>query len=30
LAGTPDGNPEVEKRVREEVRAMCAQFPIYD
>jgi glycine hydroxymethyltransferase len=30
LAGTPDGNPEVEKRVREEVRTMCAQFPIYD
>jgi glycine hydroxymethyltransferase len=29
LKGTPDGNPEVETRVREEVRAMCARFPIY-
>jgi glycine hydroxymethyltransferase len=29
LKGTPDGNPEVESRVREEVRAMCARFPIY-
>ncbi|AMS29312.1 MAG TPA: serine hydroxymethyltransferase [Hyphomonadaceae bacterium] len=29
LAGTPDGNPEVEKRVRGEVEAMCARFPIY-
>jgi glycine hydroxymethyltransferase len=29
LKGTPDGNPEVEMRVREEVRAMCARFPIY-
>jgi glycine hydroxymethyltransferase len=29
LAGTPDGNPEIEMRVREEVRAMCARFPIY-
>jgi glycine hydroxymethyltransferase len=29
LAGTPDGNPEVEMRVREEVRALCARFPIY-
>ncbi len=30
LAGTPDGNLEVETRVREEVRTMCARFPIYD
>jgi glycine hydroxymethyltransferase len=29
LKGTPDGNPEIEMRVREEVRAMCANFPIY-
>ncbi|MEN9874597.1 MAG: serine hydroxymethyltransferase, partial [Pseudomonadota bacterium] len=29
LKGTPDGNPEVEARVRGEVRAMCARFPIY-
>ena len=29
LAGTPDGNPEVETRVRGEVEAMCARFPIY-
>jgi glycine hydroxymethyltransferase len=29
LKGTPDGNPEIELRVREEVRAMCARFPIY-
>jgi glycine hydroxymethyltransferase len=29
LAGTPDGNPEIEMRVREEVREMCARFPIY-
>jgi glycine hydroxymethyltransferase len=29
LKGTPDGNPEAETRVREEVRAMCARFPIY-
>jgi glycine hydroxymethyltransferase len=29
LKGTPDGNPEIETRVREEVRAMCARFPIY-
>jgi glycine hydroxymethyltransferase len=29
LKGTPDGNPEIEMRVREEVRAMCARFPIY-
>jgi glycine hydroxymethyltransferase len=29
LKGTPDGNPDVEKRVREEVRALCARFPIY-
>jgi glycine hydroxymethyltransferase len=30
LKGTPDGNPEVEMRVREEVRALCARFPIYN
>lgn len=29
LAGTPDGNPEVETRVRGEVTEMCARFPIY-
>jgi glycine hydroxymethyltransferase len=29
LKGTPDGNPVIEARVREEVRAMCARFPIY-
>jgi glycine hydroxymethyltransferase len=29
LAGTPNGNPEVETRVRGEVEAMCARFPIY-
>ncbi|WP_085338613.1 serine hydroxymethyltransferase [Aquidulcibacter paucihalophilus] len=29
LAGTPDGNPEVESRVRREVESMCARFPIY-
>jgi glycine hydroxymethyltransferase len=29
LKGTPDGNPDVEKRVREEVRALCTRFPIY-
>jgi glycine hydroxymethyltransferase len=29
LKGTPDGNPEIEARVREEVRDMCARFPIY-
>jgi glycine hydroxymethyltransferase len=29
LKGTPDGNPEIESRVREEVRSMCARFPIY-
>ena len=29
LAGTPDGNPEVETRVRGEVEAMCSRFPIY-
>jgi len=29
LAGTPDGNAEVETRVRGEVEAMCARFPIY-
>ena len=29
LAGTPDGNPEVETRVRGEVEAKCARFPIY-
>jgi glycine hydroxymethyltransferase len=29
LACTPDGNPEVEMRVREEVRALCTRFPIY-
>ncbi len=29
LKGTPDGNPQVETQVREEVRAMCARFPIY-
>jgi glycine hydroxymethyltransferase len=29
LKGTPDGNPEVELRVREEVREMCTRFPIY-
>ncbi len=29
LAGTPDGNPEVETRVRGEVAEMCARFPIY-
>jgi glycine hydroxymethyltransferase len=29
LKGTPDGNPEIETRVREEVRAMCVRFPIY-
>jgi glycine hydroxymethyltransferase len=29
LKGTPDGNPDIELRVREEVRAMCARFPIY-
>jgi glycine hydroxymethyltransferase len=29
LVGTPDGNPEVEQRVRREVEAMCARFPIY-
>jgi glycine hydroxymethyltransferase len=29
LAGTPDGNPEVETRVRGEVEAMCGRFPIY-
>ena len=30
LKGTPDGNPEIEMRVREEVRAMCDRFPIYN
>lgn len=30
LKGTPDGNPQVEQRVREEVRAMCERFPIYN
>jgi glycine hydroxymethyltransferase len=30
LKGTPDGNPEIEARVREEVRAMCSRFPIYN
>jgi glycine hydroxymethyltransferase len=29
LKNTPDGNPEIENRVREEVRALCARFPIY-
>jgi glycine hydroxymethyltransferase len=29
LAGTPDGNPEVETRVRGEVETLCARFPIY-
>ena len=29
LSTTPDGNPDIEMRVREEVRAMCARFPIY-
>ena len=29
LSTTPDGNPDIEVRVREEVRAMCARFPIY-
>lgn len=29
LVGTPDGNPEVEARVRREVEALCARFPIY-
>ena len=29
LVGTPEGNPEVEQRVRREVEAMCARFPIY-
>jgi glycine hydroxymethyltransferase len=29
LKGTPDGDPQIEQRVREEVRAMCARFPIY-
>jgi glycine hydroxymethyltransferase len=29
LAGTPDGNPAVETRVRGEVEAMCGRFPIY-
>jgi glycine hydroxymethyltransferase len=29
LKGTPDGNPEIEARVRNEVRDMCARFPIY-
>jgi glycine hydroxymethyltransferase len=29
LKGTPDGNPQIEMRVREEVRVLCARFPIY-
>ncbi|WP_460273591.1 serine hydroxymethyltransferase [Celeribacter sp. ULVN23_4] len=29
LSDTPEGNPDVEAEVREEVRALCARFPIY-
>lgn len=29
LAETPNGDPEVEARVREEVLGICARFPIY-
>lgn len=29
LTTTPDGDPVVEQRVREEVRELCARFPIY-
>ncbi len=29
LATTPDGDPAIEERVRREVSALCARFPIY-
>jgi glycine hydroxymethyltransferase len=29
MVGRPDGNPETERRVRAEVGALCARFPVY-
>jgi glycine hydroxymethyltransferase len=29
LVNNPEGNPDVEQRVRKEVKALCARFPLY-